>query len=337
MEKTVKEPVKSDKAEVNNRSFTSYFNRKPFCNQFPEYGFVYFDHLQAEYENYFIGSISDVDLDHIGAIREKRKNYSLAWSDVYKYETIFLKLINESHLPRKAWDLRNRYRDIVGLKEYEAYLASRPPEIPGHFDAEELRADIGYLLDKIYLHYSLTPYNERLRNSISKKVTIMVMAGLALLISAAFLPKLALLDFSYAVPPILIVIYAGAMGGLISMLQRYNNLPREGDPINSIPGLMQYWSRMFIPAINGAFFAALLYIILIGKLISGGPFPEFAESPFSNGSSISDFLLESVPDSPGSYAKLIVWSFIAGFAERFVPETLTRFVSKSEKEKEIKA
>ncbi len=45
----------------------------------------------------------------------------------------------------------------------------------------------------------------------------------------------------------------------------------------------------------------------------------------------SNFLKQTGPDSGASFAILLVWSFIAGFAERFVPDTIDRLVSQAEK------
>jgi hypothetical protein len=42
-------------------------------------------------------------------------------------------------------------------------------------------------------------------------------------------------------------------------------------------------------------------------------------------------LKETGPDSGISFAMLLVWSFIAGFAERFVPDTIDRLVSQAAK------
>ncbi|MDQ2974901.1 MAG: hypothetical protein M3R69_05745, partial [Acidobacteriota bacterium] len=45
---------------------------------------------------------------------------------------------------------------------------------------------------------------------------------------------------------------------------------------------------------------------------------------------IKDFLNETGPANGVSFALLIIWSFIAGFAERLVPDTLNRLVAKNE-------
>jgi hypothetical protein len=45
---------------------------------------------------------------------------------------------------------------------------------------------------------------------------------------------------------------------------------------------------------------------------------------------IKDFLQETGPADGISYALLIIWSFLAGFAERLVPDTLNRLVAKNQ-------
>ena len=43
-----------------------------------------------------------------------------------------------------------------------------------------------------------------------------------------------------------------------------------------------------------------------------------------------DFIKQTGPKNGVSFALLMIWSFIAGFAERLVPDTLNRLVAKTE-------
>ncbi len=306
-------------------------------NLLPDYGYMYFDHLRAENGEDFDELLSEKAIAQIREITEKRSNNHLTWSDIYTYELVFTRILEGKKLSRKVWDLRNRYRDCVGLAEYEAYLASKPPEISGQAEGGDLRVDVEFLLNKIYLNYSITPFSEIARNSISKKVTYLVLTGILIIILIGFLnySKEQLLSSTF-----FMVLFAGAMGGLLSLLQRFNSLVKEGDPLNNISN--QTWTQILIPAINGALFATLLYMIFIGKLIEGPFFPLIIEITESNASTninavdnnflsgLKTLLSESRPENGAEHAKLIVWSFIAGFAERFVPDTLTRIVLKKD-------
>ncbi len=298
----------------------------------PDYAVLYFDHLISEY-NYLLKnntSSAGNNSEYIKNLNEKRDKKDLSWNDLFSLELSISRILPSERLPREVWSLRSRYRDVVGLTQYEAYLASKPPDLtPEKVNENVFRADIEYLLTEIYLRYLTTPYNEDLRNRISQKVTIMILIGIIIIIISAVSYNILLTGQTDSLGPItlLLVLFIGAMGGLLSMQQRYQSVSREGDPIDNISLLRQGWSRLFMPAINGAIFAALLYMIIIGGLISGKLFPEIK---ISTNQYILDAIRFSRPLSVVDYAKLVVWSFVAGFAERFVPDTLSRFISTRE-------
>lgn len=262
-----------------------------------------------------------------------RKPGDLSWNDLFEIELLISNLLPFARLSRHVWQLRMRYRDVVGLLQYEAYLSSKPPELaPTKVEEKDYKADIEYLLTEIYMRYMLMPENEKLRDNISRRITWIIIGGLAIIVVAAII-----VSFQKVVVPLgpinlLLVLFIGAMGGLCSLQQRYQTTPRDGDPVDNVLILQQSWSRLFMPAISGAIFAALLYFIIIGGLVQGELFPEIlaAKDKSNTGEEMLNAINSSMPISVSDYAKLVIWSFLAGFAERLVPDTLARFMATKE-------
>src|SRR5258708_1215169 len=95
----------------------------------PDYGLLYFHHLNAELRSLPPGRI-DPDAKSAGdEIQRKNETGSLCWDDLYAFDLMLSRLLPAERLPRKVWSLRLRYRDVADLQEYEAYLASKPPSI----------------------------------------------------------------------------------------------------------------------------------------------------------------------------------------------------------------
>ena len=100
-------------------------------------------------------------------------------------------------------------------------------------------------------------------------------------------------------------LFFGALGSTVSFISR-------SDPADV--------SRRSIVAAQmlGAIFAGMLMLMFVGGLIQGSLFPAFQASRWYE-------LFLDVP----SWAKLMVWTFIAGFSERFVPDLLTSLIQRS--------
>jgi hypothetical protein len=83
-----------------------------------------------------------------------------------------------------------------------------------------------------------------------------------------------------------------------------------------------------IPSLVGTIAAVALYLIFASGLVKGDLFPQFHLSPVSHRpDDFQNFVFNWQPVPPADYAKTLVWSFIAGFSERFVPGLLERFAS----------
>jgi hypothetical protein len=310
----------------------------------PSYGLIYFNHLLSQYLTTSTEKLTVREKEILDKIA-KKKEAAITWQDLYLFDLLLVKILPEEKLRRKVWSLRARYREVAGLREYDAYLASKPPDLApegiGKSD-EIVRADIEFLMSEIYIRYAIEPLRQLERSELSSHVSKITIIGIIVIMIFGFYVFLLENFFeknndpSFAGAAFVVTMFSGAMGGLISMQQRFESLTNEGDPINNITQL--YYGRLgaFISAITGAVSAVVLFLIFAGDLLSGDLFPEIADMDKGKNASYSflAFFKDIGPVSIKDYAKLIVWSFIAGFAERYVPDTLSRFISKKQIERE---
>jgi len=335
------------------------------------------------------------------AINRKRVAHKLTWSDIYTFDLTLVDVRPPESLVRKAYDARARYRSIAGQKEFDEYLASKPPDLAAiRFEPDApppdpsviLRADIRYLLSKFYLYYAMLPVREKVRDQLTRRATIVtgfvVMAiafAILLNVTASLFLKESGRVFVVFVT-ILTVALAGIIGGCVSMLQRIQSAPSEGDALFNLASLNNGRIGIILSPLYGGIFASLLFVLFAAGILKGSVFPTIhtptavpslvlaspspspspspgasvtsppspspgsAESlsqaetkasptppavvttvePVESVLQVKDFLQETGPADGISYSLLIIWSFLAGFAERLVPDTLNRLVAKNQ-------
>ena len=362
---------------------------------------AYFDHLHSEYLR-IAHTIDDEKTqqlkERLGPVFERREKEGLTWDDVYTFDLEILELLSDEDLVRKAYDMRSKYRSIAGARDYDAYIASKPPDLTTlqiesikktedkvTVASEVLRTDIRYLLGQFYLHYSLMPLREGLRDELTRRArkwTLIFLGIFSLLIVSSrfiglLLPRFSeLMDSTVAIvtSTVGVVIFAGIMGGCVSMLQRIQSAPNEGDALYNLAALSHGWKGISLSPLYGAIFAMLLYVLFTAGILKGAVFPEVetlrvpsapsatpspsptqeSSAPTASTESSATANLSpvqtSAPTSPQipapapkslpfsdtapvdgkAYALLVIWSFIAGFAERLVPDTLNRLVTKNQ-------
>jgi hypothetical protein len=132
---------------------------------------------------------------------------------------------------------------------------------------------------------------------------------------------------------LLIVAACGALGALFSSLFRlyhYEDLPRifsdETMPKLHISHFVIYG---LVPPFIGFMAATVLYLLFAADLLSGSLFPKFrcvvGTDSKPGCSSFEDLMEYFRPASATDYARALVWGFVAGFAERLVPDQLRKF------------
>ena len=249
---------------------------------------IQFDHLYGEYQTIKI-QVQKEDRDAAEYIEKdlvkKKTEDILTWNDLYYFDLILANFYPFEKLRSKVIRLRRDYRSIAGQKEFDDYMASKPPDLqslpdfsnpPPTMDEYKdlLREDLKDLLGRVYLRYAILPIREARLN-----ILTIIAAGLclsSLIILLGFI--LYLLFFKPDVQKsgiltVLVVFVSGAMGGFVSALQRIQSPINEGDPLYNL-SLLYYGSyTVFVAPITGASFAILLYLMFTSQVLSGTFFP----------------------------------------------------------------
>jgi hypothetical protein len=128
------------------------------------------------------------------------------------------------------------------------------------------------------------------------------------------------------------VALVGALGAFFSSLTRLYSLEQLPAALLRPDVKLGNWHLLMyalIPPIVGAIGAVFFYLCVASGLIEGSMFQHFvldckAACPNSNSDDLNGLLCYK-PANVTDYAKSLVWGFVAGFSERLVPDTLSRF------------
>ncbi len=126
------------------------------------------------------------------------------------------------------------------------------------------------------------------------------------------------------------VFTCGVLGGFVSIQQRLKNM----DALE-IRLLSNSIFRILLIPLYGGIFALVLYSLFYAEILSGHLFPTIYV-PVAPEIPIFEYFkkvcIENYPQTGQDWAKLLFWSFVAGFCERLVPQlvnSLSRSVSET--------
>jgi len=283
----------------------------PDLVEVPKYANVYVEQVIGEYKS--LPSATRASCDQLAnQIIEKYGSEGTTWGELYGLERLLVQLESPEALRARIVPLRARHAALIGT--------AGPPLPP--FDTakpdKDLVAYVESALREVNRLLAVTACRERLRKRRLIAVAWIGIIGLialgALIVLTAYLRDLDLQEWPWLVPVPLV----GALGGLISSQRRVQSIPSVGESLTDMTNLHFFGSSLTVSAVSGAIFAAILYMLFASGLLKGSLFPT-AVNPNAH-----------MP--PADLASLLIWCFIAGFAERFVPDALDRLVSRSAKE-----
>lgn len=141
---------------------------------------------------------------------------------------------------------------------------------------------------------------------------------------AFFLVLYGILIFSGSQVTLPLVLLFGALGSFIAQQRRLKEFSDE-----DLQLLMDSKIYMWLSPVTGAILAGILYLIFIGDMLGGDLFPWFdvdRDTTRQNGIKV---IFEIGSKEPSIYGKLLFWSFVAGYSERFVTDIIGRFESQA--------
>lgn len=245
------------------------------------------------------------------------------FADLALLESAYVNILPDESLPYVLDSYRKRYRDAVGAAAYEEYLVSvasdaltAPPD--------KLRAELIALANR--LRYIFAAAKVRGTTAIRRSLLIVASAALSLTVLGAAYFRLTTSGIG---PSLDLVLAAGILGGSVSALQRLQQQPNGADTDTS-EAMGVYNVLVFAPPLGGIF-ALVLFVLFLTHFIAGDLFPSFVQVadpgtyPTKQPGPTSS---PGIPATAADYAKLAVWSFVAGFGERFVPDIVSRLGSR---------
>ena len=165
--------------------------------------------------------------------------------------------------------------------------------------------------------------NETLRTirKISNRLATALAVLVALVIAGAFFAQSAGGGAIVTAP--VAAFAAGVVGGFVGLQRRLKSTSEE-----DLALLANSWVYV---CLVGGILAVVLYVLFISQLVSGKLFPEFIldAQPGSTAATTGFAEIFAVHGGPVDYAKMMFWSFVAGFSERFVTDIVSRFDSAS--------
>lgn len=273
---------------------------------------------------------------------------------VYKLHAALLGLLPREDLVFRLAFYREEYRKLAGESAYASYLLSAGYEQSIKAVGEQseqalkfLRADAQFLIEQINRHQALWEYAEKTRTQMldslwrnTRNMLFLLSVPILLFLADILLiRRLPILEGLYegtsemgetplakTIARLSIIGFTGVpgvLGAFVSALSRSQKLSTAMSLDNYAIVMSNTSVQLRWAPLAGVIFAGMITLIFGAGLVQGSLFPNL----FMGSSWFS------VVYQHGELAKLMVWCFIAGFSERFVPGLLDRFVQHADEDR----
>lgn len=282
--------------------------------------------VEHELEAHVRGESSEAD----------RKHLKECLSDAWRCDSAAVYL-REMQLIEMLCDAEKRvrivaYREIIAdsssnaaFNEMRALLAKDLGAAKGKQLTDELKA----LCGRMYRRYSLVTAVEKVRSSVAVGVCGMACSILAILYLWAHAPEASAVSATCG-----LVMAMGAWGAAVSTIVRLYAVDIRIDPLINWLSLEKSAFSVWVAPLLGATFAMMFALLLYSRLANLDLFPDFDKCwwdgfTFQPDNCTVEKFEKTFNAAYADLTKLLIWSFIAGWAERLVPDALNSLTSRA--------
>jgi hypothetical protein len=247
---------------------------------------------------------------------------TLWWSDMLLAEFCLVDMLNAEQVRATLGGWRRRLHEVASATQYADYIA-HAPDLTREKDPKRLKADLCSCMQAVYFFYGAYGVAARSRTDVTislMRAALMVLAfealiGLLLFVrwsDGAFYISLPS-GWGAVIAWMLATSSAAVVGSVVSVQRRLQDPSVEVDPyFRYIQTHADWFGTAVVSPVFAAIFGIVLYGLLASKLLS---------------TSIIN-LSGGTPATPADDGTLLIFGFIAGFAEQLIPDALTRIAAR---------
>jgi hypothetical protein len=254
-------------------------------------------------------------------------------------ESLYYDSLPVEYLRAELWALRDRLARVATKDALAAFNGKRIADLEKASD-EDVIAEVHSILGYTHKSYYLATIREVAAGRLKFVLfvcTILTFIGLMGLVNWKAEEFGIRQPFSVCLGFALIMI-TGGIGAMMSVGRRLQgaikNKVMADDPLFEIAALELGRVGVLLSCLIGAIFAGLVYLMLYGgagqiiEVKGVSVFPDFSPDVWGAKPGLSAALCFA---KPSDMARMLVIAFIAGFAERLVPDAIDRVLSQSAK------